>query len=74
MTEAAIAEVSAADPRDAGDVNEERSLASDAWRAMRRNPLFWVAATLIADLHPHGGLPEPVHQHRPHGGRPRRGA
>ena len=48
MTEAAIAEVSAADPMDAGDVNEERSLASDAWRAMRRNPLFWVSATLIA--------------------------
>ena len=48
MTEAAIAEVSAADPRDAGDINEERSLASDAWHAMRRNPLFWVAATLIA--------------------------
>src|SRR4029079_17012344 len=28
--------------------NEERSLASDAWREMRRNPLFWVATTLIA--------------------------
>jgi oligopeptide transport system permease protein len=47
MTEvAAVAEVSL-DPNDGGDVNEERSLASDAWRAMRRNPLFWVAISLI---------------------------
>jgi len=47
MTEAAIAEVSVTDNYEAGDSNEERSLASDAWRSMRRNPLFWVAATLI---------------------------
>ena len=47
MTEAAIAEVSVTDNYDGGDVNEERSLASDAWRAMRRNPLFWVSAGLI---------------------------
>ena len=47
MTEAAIAEVSVTDNYDGGDSNEERSLASDAWRAMRRNPLFWVAATMI---------------------------
>jgi oligopeptide transport system permease protein len=47
MTEAAIAEVSVTDNNDGGDVNEERSLASDAWRAMRRNPLFWVSAGLI---------------------------
>ncbi len=47
MTEvAAVAEVDL-DPLDGGDVNEERSLASDAWREMRRNPLFWVAASLI---------------------------
>ena len=48
MTEAAIAEVSVTDNYEGGDSNEERSLASDAWRSMRRNPLFWVAATPIA--------------------------
>ena len=48
MTEAAVAEVTAADPRDAGALKEERSLASDAWRAIRRNPIFWVSAMLIA--------------------------
>jgi len=47
MTEAAVAEVTAADPT-AGPSEEERSLASDAWRALRRNPVFWVAAVLIA--------------------------
>jgi oligopeptide transport system permease protein len=47
MTEAAIAEVSVTDTHEGGDINEERSLASDAWRAMRRNPLFWVSAGLI---------------------------
>jgi len=47
MTEAAIAEISVTDNYEGGDVNEERSLASDAWRAMRRNPLFWVSATMI---------------------------
>ncbi len=48
MTEAAIAEVSVTDNFEGGDVNEERSLRSDAWRSMRRNPLFWVSASLIA--------------------------
>ena len=48
MTEAAIAEVSTTDNFEGGDSNEERSLASDAWRTMRRNPLFWVSAGLIA--------------------------
>jgi oligopeptide transport system permease protein len=47
MTEAAIAEVSVKDNYEGGDSSEERSLTSDAWRAMRRNPLFWVAASLI---------------------------
>lgn len=47
MTEAAVAEVSAQTP-DAGDTGEERSLASDAWRAMRKNPLFWVSVIMIA--------------------------
>ena len=47
MTEAAIAEISVTDNNDGGDSNEERSLASDAWRTMRRNPLFWVSAALI---------------------------
>jgi oligopeptide transport system permease protein len=49
MTDAVVAEVSATPSTpDAGAANEERSLASDAWRAMRRNPLFWVSATMIA--------------------------
>ena len=47
MTEAAIAEISVTDNYEGGDLNEERSLASDAWRAMRRNPMFWVAISLI---------------------------
>jgi len=48
MTEvAAVAETGLMEPPDGGDSNEERSLTSDAWRTMRRNPLFWVAMTLI---------------------------
>ena len=47
MTEAAIVEPTVTDNFEGGDSNEERSLASDAWRAMRRNPLFWVSAALI---------------------------
>ena len=47
MTEAAIAEVTAAEGHEGGDAGEERSLTSDAWRAMRRNPMFWVSATMI---------------------------
>ena len=47
MTEAAVAEVSVQDPA-AGPSDQERSLASDAWRALRRNPIFWVASVLIA--------------------------
>ncbi len=47
MTEAAIAEVQASDPQESGEAGEERSLASDAWRAMRRNPMFWVSAVMI---------------------------
>jgi oligopeptide transport system permease protein len=46
MTEAAVAEATVETP-DAGPREEERSLASDAWRALRRNPIFWVAAALI---------------------------
>ena len=34
MTEAGIAEVSVTDNYEGGDSNEERSLASDAWRSM----------------------------------------
>jgi len=49
MTEvAAVAETGLMEPPEGGETNEERSLASDAWREMRRNPLFWVATTLIA--------------------------
>ncbi|MGL5928485.1 MAG: ABC transporter permease [Dermatophilaceae bacterium] len=49
MTDAAVAQVSApATAPGPGGSGEERSLASDAWRAMRRNPLFWVSAAMIA--------------------------
>ncbi|MGL5867223.1 MAG: ABC transporter permease [Dermatophilaceae bacterium] len=49
MTDAAAAEISAtAGGPGPGGAGEERSLASDAWRAMRRNPLFWVSAVMIA--------------------------
>jgi oligopeptide transport system permease protein len=48
MTEATVTETTApSDPHDVGDESEVRSLASDAWRAMRRNPLFWVSAVMI---------------------------
>ena len=36
MTEAAVAEVGVTDNYEGGDSNEERSLASDAWRTMRQ--------------------------------------
>ncbi|MGL4744268.1 MAG: ABC transporter permease, partial [Dermatophilaceae bacterium] len=44
MTDAADAMVSAT----AAGLGENRSPASAAWRAMRRNPLFWLAAVLIS--------------------------
>jgi oligopeptide transport system permease protein len=48
MTEvAAVAETGLMETPEGGDSNEERSLGSDAWRTMRRNPLFWVAMCLI---------------------------
>jgi oligopeptide transport system permease protein len=47
MSEAAVAEAEVSSTS-GGDVNEERSLASDAWRSMRKNPMFWVSAGLIA--------------------------
>ena len=47
MTEAAIAEVSTPGQIEGGEAGEERSLTSDAWRAMRRNPMFWISATMI---------------------------
>jgi oligopeptide transport system permease protein len=48
MTETAVAEVSAPNPLDArGDLDEGRSLASDAWRTMRKRPMFWIAASMI---------------------------
>ena len=47
MTEAAVAEATV-ETQDAGPREEERSLASDAWRALQRNPIFWVSAVLIA--------------------------
>lgn len=51
MTEPAAAATAdpAVNPLDnRGDVGEARSLWSDAWRAMRKNPMFWVSAIMIA--------------------------
>jgi oligopeptide transport system permease protein len=46
MTESTVA--AAADPTTAGQVGAgARSLGSDAWRHLRKNPLFWVSGTLI---------------------------
>lgn len=47
MTEAAIAEVTASELPE-GPQESSRSLTSDAWRALRSNPVFWVAAALIS--------------------------
>ena len=47
MTEAAVAEMSVQDST-GGSSDEERSLTSDAWRALRSNPIFWVASVLIS--------------------------
>lgn len=46
MTEAAIA-VGAEPTTTTGDEAAARSLSSDAWRQLRRNPLFWVSVGLI---------------------------
>lgn len=52
MTEPAAAAVS--DPQtvsalDAqGDIGDARSLWSDAWRAMKSNPMFWISSVMIA--------------------------
>ena len=46
MTDATIAEVNVAAPPE-GPKEEVRSLSSDAWRALRSNPMFWVASVLI---------------------------
>lgn len=47
MTDATIAEVTVTAPNAAGPKEEVRSLSSDAWRALRSNPMFWVASVLI---------------------------
>ncbi len=48
MTESVVvveaAEASAAQ----GDVGDARSLGADAWRSLRKNPLFWISSVLIA--------------------------
>lgn len=48
MTEASTIAVSseAAQPA-GGQADEGRSLASDAWRQLKRNPIFWVSVALI---------------------------
>jgi oligopeptide transport system permease protein len=47
MTEAAIIEV-AESQHPEGPQESARSLTSDAWRALRSNPIFWVSAALIS--------------------------
>jgi oligopeptide transport system permease protein len=49
MTEASTVAVSAEAGAPGGDVHDApRSLASDAWRSLKRNPIFWVSVVLIA--------------------------
>ncbi|MBM6400705.1 ABC transporter permease [Phycicoccus sonneratiae] len=49
MSDAAIAETTSAAPtHEGGDTGPARSLASDAWRTMRRSPFFWISSALIA--------------------------
>ena len=49
MTEASTIVVSAETTAPAGgDAGEARSLASDAWRSLKKNPVFWVSVFLIA--------------------------
>jgi oligopeptide transport system permease protein len=49
MTEAAVTEAPEATSRGENpvDAGPPRSLAGDAWRAMRRNPLFWISSVMI---------------------------
>jgi oligopeptide transport system permease protein len=48
MTEASTIAVSAETVAPTGgDVGEARSLASDAWRSLKKNPIFWFSVTLI---------------------------
>jgi len=49
MTEASTIAVGAeaGAPTAGGSADEGRSLASDAWRQLKRNPIFWVSITLI---------------------------
>lgn len=47
MTEASTIAVSAEAPPTGGQADEGRSLASDAWRQLKRKPVFWVSVTLI---------------------------
>jgi oligopeptide transport system permease protein len=49
MTEASTIAVGAeaGAPTVGGSADEGRSLASDAWRQLKRNPIFWVSITLI---------------------------
>ena len=49
MTEASTIAVSAETGAGAGDVTDApRSLTSDAWRSLKKNPIFWVSVVLIA--------------------------
>lgn len=34
-------------PNQIGAANKPRSLAGDAWRDLRRNPIFWISLTLV---------------------------
>ena len=46
MTEAAAVVSETVAPN--GSSDENRSLASDAWRSLRKNPIFWASAVLIS--------------------------
>ena len=59
MTEAStIAVTSDSDQPAGGQADEGRSLASDAWRQLKRNPIFWVSVALITVFIVMAALPQ----------------
>ena len=51
-----------------------RSLGANAWRDLRRRPMFWISLALIVLFRRDGGLPAAVHEQGPELRRPDEGA
>lgn len=50
MTAETVSPGASGGPPEGGDAAPARSLASDAWRQLRRRPMFWIAVTIITVL------------------------